>query len=90
MKKIIISCLCIMLLTSLMTTISVEAAEMKLISVAVPITTGLQGSSNAAKDFIWNFLVEYLVHQLRQVLLNIVDLTKKPTFLLRMGKLRLH
>lgn len=51
MKKIIISCLCIMLLTSLMTTISVEAAEMKLISVAVPITTGLQGSSNAAKDF---------------------------------------
>ncbi|WP_340012031.1 PKD domain-containing protein [Paenibacillus sp. FSL H7-0690] len=51
MKKIIISCLCIILLASLMTTISVEAAEMKLISVAVPITTGLQGSSNAAKDF---------------------------------------
>ncbi|MEK4103606.1 PKD domain-containing protein [Paenibacillus sp. FSL R10-2791] len=51
MKKIIISCLCIMLINSLMTTISVEAAETKLTSVAVPITTGLQGSNNAAKDF---------------------------------------
>lgn len=40
-----------MLINSLMTTISVEAAETKLTSVAVPITTGLQGSNNAAKDF---------------------------------------
>lgn len=34
-----------------MTPISVKAAETKLTSVAVPITTGLQGSNNAAKDF---------------------------------------
>lgn len=34
-----------------MTAISVKAAETKLTSVAVPITTGLQGSNNTAKDF---------------------------------------
>lgn len=51
MKKIIISCLCFLLLIQLMTPISVQAAETKLTSVAVPITTGLLGSNNAAKDF---------------------------------------
>ncbi|MEK4186544.1 MULTISPECIES: PKD domain-containing protein [Paenibacillus] len=55
MKKIIISCLCFLLLFQLMTLTSVQAAETKLTSIAVPITTGLQGSNNAAKDFYLEF-----------------------------------
>lgn len=38
-----------------MTLTSVQAAETKLTSIAVPITTGLQGSNNAAKDFYLEF-----------------------------------
>lgn len=51
MKKIIFSCLCFMLIFPLIKSTSVEAAETKLASVAVPITTGLHGSNNAAKEF---------------------------------------
>lgn len=52
MYKIFYSIFCFLLLISFMPSISsVQAAEVKSISVAVPITTGLQGSNNAAKDF---------------------------------------
>ncbi|AIQ56747.1 hypothetical protein [Paenibacillus borealis] len=51
MKKIILLFLCGALLIPFIHSKSVLAAETKSISISVPVTTGLFGSSNAAKEF---------------------------------------
>ncbi|MEC0134454.1 PKD domain-containing protein [Paenibacillus odorifer] len=51
MKKDILICLCFLLLVPFAFSTSVQAAETKLTSISVPITTGLLGSNNSAKDF---------------------------------------
>lgn len=51
MKKISIRSLCFFLLFPFLYSTTVQAAETKLTSVAIPITTGLLGSNNAAKNF---------------------------------------
>ncbi|OMD65970.1 hypothetical protein BSK62_12950 [Paenibacillus odorifer] len=51
MKKDILICMCFLLLVPFAFSTSVQAAETKLTSISVPITTGLLGSNNSAKDF---------------------------------------
>lgn len=50
MRKIIITILCIMILSPF-ATFTAQAADTKSTSIAIPITTGLTGAANSTKSF---------------------------------------
>ncbi|NQX49077.1 hypothetical protein HQN87_27505 [Paenibacillus tritici] len=51
MKKVILLCLCVSLIVPFVFSKSVQAADTKSTSISIPITTGLLGSDNSAKNF---------------------------------------
>lgn len=88
MKKVILLCLCCVLLFPFIHSISVLAAETKSISISVPITTGLHGSSNATKDFYLDIPNGVTSSSIKTGTLKYAGSNEKVNLLLENGKIK--
>lgn len=88
MKKIIVLCLCFVFVFPFFNYTSVQAAEIKSISISVPITTGLLGSSNAAKDFYLDLPNGVTSSSIKTGTLKYTGSNEKINLLLENGKIK--
>jgi hypothetical protein len=88
MKKKVILFLCFLLLFPTLHSTSVQAADTKLTSISIPITTGLLGSSNAAKDFYLELPSGVTSSSIKTGTLKYTGSNEKVTLLLENGRIK--
>lgn len=88
MKKQILMCLCFLLLVPFVFSTSVYAAETKSTSISIPITTGLLGSNNSAKNFYLDLPTGVSSSSIKTGTLKYTGSNEKMSISLENGKIK--